>query len=280
MAGAFVQQADGVVAGSGTTVATTAGTNFGSNLTAGNLRWYATAYNAATSKTITINDAVGNVGVEVANFFSGAGDLQGYTLGYTKNITGGSGTLTATASGAVTFFCVYGQEVSGLDTVNPFIAALITRQAAPGTVANQVFSGQFKGAVAPAWLVGLSQDFTAAAGIPTAGGGFTSRTGVWNEGALTARPEDMRRIDAAETGAAFTALTAGDTYYTMAMLFAEAGASGVGLGCHFDDRWRARPAQFLGNGTGSSGIWRNAWPDDTMDLMQRDNRADNYSRFQ
>lgn len=280
---AFVQQADGVVTGSGTTVATgTGGTNFGAGLTAGNLKAFVCFYTAATSKTITFSDVAGNnnaAHVQVGGGFFNATDLQGAVWGYVRNITGGTGTTTATANAAVTFFCIYCVEYSGLDTVNPFIDTNSNRQVTVVTTVNALRAGQMKASIAPTMQFSISNDFTAAAGIPNAGGGFTSRTGVWNFGALSTRPEDMRRIDSAEVFGNLTPTSTTDTYYTIGMLFAETGASGVGLGgIAEDDRWRARPPVFLGNGTGSSGIIRSAWPDDTQDQFQRDNVADNRSR--
>lgn len=226
MSYAFVQQADGVVTGSGTTVATgTGGTNFGAGLTAGNLKAFYCFYTAAASKTITFSDVAGNnnaAHVQVGNFYN-ATDSQGAVWGYVKNILGGTGTTTATANAAVTFFSLYCKEISGLDTQSPFMATVAAgnRQAAPGTGADLVVSGLMTPTNQPGMVDGFSNDFTAAAGIPTAGTGFTSRTGVWLVGSLSTRPEDKRITSLANVQATFTALTAGDTYYTMAMLFAE-----------------------------------------------------------
>lgn len=58
------------------------------------------------------------------------------------------------------------------------------------------------------------------------------------------------------------------------------GTPGTGDGGGLpDDRYRFRPAVFLGNGTGSSGIQRSGWSDDAQDRSIRDNVADSRSRF-
>lgn len=225
MSYAFVQQADGVVSGSGTTVATTAGTNFTVALTAGNLKSFYCFYTAAAAKTITFSDVAGNNNashIQVGNFFN-ATDSQGAVWGYVKNILGGTGTTTATANAAVTFFSLYCKEISGLDVNNPLMATVAAgnRQAAPGTGTDLVVSGLMTPTNQPGMVDAFGNDFTASAGIPNAGTGFSSRTGVWNVGGLSSRPEDKRITSLANVQATFTALNAGDTYYTMAMLFAE-----------------------------------------------------------
>lgn len=224
MAYAFVQQADGVVSGSGTTVATgTGGTDFPANLTVGNLKRFVVLYVASAKVAITLSDPNNNNAshIQVGTAFSNS---VGAVWGYVNNLPGGSGTTTATAASAVTFFSVYCAEYSGLDVSNPFQITVPTgsRQASPGTGTDAVTSGSMTPLAQPAVLIGYTHDSSANT-LANAGTGFTARTGVVNYGSgLVARPEDKRITTLASLAATWTAVGGTGTFWSFAEIYSEA----------------------------------------------------------
>lgn len=224
---AFVQQADGVVNGSGTTVATgTGGTDFPAGLTLGNLKWFVVLYVAGAQVVITLSDPNNNnaAHVQVGTAFASS---VGAVWGYVKNLPGGTGTTTAVAASAVTFFSVYCAEYSGLDTAVPFQTTFPggSRQASPGTGTDAVTSGTVTPLAQPAAVIGYTHDSSANT-LANAGTGFTARTGAVNYGSgLVARPEDKRITNLVSLAATWTAVGGTGTFWSFVGVFSEPAVS-------------------------------------------------------
>lgn len=220
---AFVQQADGVVNGSGTVVATgTGGADFPANLKASNLKWFVVLYVNASQVVITLSDPNNNnvAHVQVGTGFSSS---VGAVWGYVKNLPNGVGTTTATAASAVTFFSLYCAEYSGLDTITPFQTTFAggSRQASPGTGTDAVTSGSVTPIYQPAAVIGYTHDSSTNT-LANAGTGFTARTGAVNYGSgLVARPEDKRITELLSLAATWTATGGTGTYWSFVGVFSE-----------------------------------------------------------
>lgn len=214
MAYAFVQQNANDDASSATTITVTL------TPTAGNLLVFALGGEFLDTTSIALSDDLG-----VHNTFSQIDtDLvldQRCAWWYAANCKGGSTTFTATFSGPTRFRLIYVAEYSGIATTSPFLNGTRAASIIPGTGTDAVSSGTANATSQPALVWGFSIDVEGSA-TPSAGTGFTSRTGVWSAATSFGRPEDKRVTTTGNVAATFTAVTGTDTYGTGIGIFLEA----------------------------------------------------------
>lgn len=237
MAYAFVQQnsADNAAAAATITVALTP--------TAGNLLVFCVAGDSADTTSIALSDNLGS-----HNTFSQIGtDLvtasaQRCGWYFAANCQGGATTFTATFSTSTRFRTIYVAEYSGL-TASPFLNGTRAEAVNPGSGADGINSGNANATSQPAMVWGFGIDIDGGT-TPTAGTGFTSRTGVWSSATCLGRPEDKRITTTGNVAATFTATTGTDDHAAGVGIFAEAAATPTVSGWEpeFPDRFPARPS--------------------------------------
>lgn len=168
MAYAFVADIAAYSTASASSIAVTLGTN----PTAGNLLYVASdCYNIAS---VTHTDSLGNTWVEIGNQVE-AGIPYRLFHAYSKNITGGADTVTATFNAANVNRGIYVMEISGLDTASPFVdsAEVTDTGGNPTTTATCTNTGT------AGVLMSVGLDAQTGTMI-TVGSGMTSRqTNVW-----------------------------------------------------------------------------------------------------
>lgn len=215
MAYAFVQQNANDNAASAATITVTL------TPTAGNLLVFAVSGDSLDTTSIALSDNLGshNTFSQISTDLVATTD-QRCAWWYAANCKGGATTFTATFSGGTRFRTIYVAEYSGIVTASPLLNGARAENANPGTGTDAVSSGNADATSQPALVWGLSVD-TNGNTTPTAGTGFTSRTGVWSTATCLGRPEDKRVTVTGNVAATFTATTGADTHATGVGIFAE-----------------------------------------------------------
>lgn len=263
MAYAFVQQNASDDANSAATITVTL------TPTAGNLLVFALGGEFLDTTSITLSDDLG-----VHNTFSQIDtDLvldQRCAWWYAANCKGGATTFTATFSGPTRFRLIYVAEYSGIATTTPFLNGTRAASVIPGTGTDAISSGTANATSQPALVWGFSIDVEGSA-TPSAGTGFTSRTGVWSSATSFGRPEDKRVTATGNVAATFTAATGTDTYGTVIGIFLEATATPTSTSWSPDFPDQIRSRTFVSTiGVSASPVltptltplsWRPSFPD-------------------
>lgn len=224
MAYAFVQQNAADNAASATTITVTL------TPTAGNLLVFCVSGDSLDSTSIALSDNLGGGGS--SNTFSQIGtDLVASTdqrcaWWYAANCKGGATTFTATFSAGTRFRTIYVAEYSGIVATSPLLNGARAENANPGTGTDAVSSGNANATSQPALVWGFCID-TNGGTTPTAGTGYTSRTGVWSTATCLGRPEDKRVTSTGNVAATFTATTGTDTHGSGVGIFAEAASATI-----------------------------------------------------
>jgi len=215
MAFAFVQQNANDSASTATTITVTL------TPTAGNLLVFALMGDSADTSSIALSDNLGShntftqIGTDIVSI-----DAQRCAFYFAANCKGGATTFTATFSASTRFRGIYVAEYSGVATSSPFVNGTRAENDSPGTGTDAVSSGNANATSQPALVWGFCID-TSGNTTPTAGTGFTSRTGVWSTADSLGRPEDKRVTATGNVAATFTATTGTDTHVSCIGIFAE-----------------------------------------------------------
>src|SRR5262245_26839828 len=221
MAYAFVQQNANDNAASATTITVTL------TPTAGNLLVFCVSGDALDTTSIALSDNLGshNTFSQIStDLVTASGSDQRCAWYYAENCKGGATTFTATFSAGTRFRTFYVGEYSGIATSGSFLNGARAEQGNPGTGTDAVSSGNANATSQPALVWGFSMDiFTGA--TPTAGTGFTSRTGVWSTNTTLGRPEDKRVTSTGNVAATFTTTAGTDSHGTGVGIFAEAATA-------------------------------------------------------
>lgn len=215
MAYAFVQQNAADNAATATTITVTL------TSTAGNLLVFAISGDSLDTTSIALSDNLGthNTFTQIATDLVATTD-QRCAWWFAANCKGGATTFTATFSATTRFRTFYVAEYSGIVTTSPLLNGARAENANPGTGTDAVSSGNANATSQPALVWGFCID-TNGSTTPTAGTGFTSRTGVWSTATCLGRPEDKRVTATGNVAATFTATTGTDTHDTGVGIFAE-----------------------------------------------------------
>lgn len=216
MAYAFVQQNANDNAATATTITVTL------TPTAGNLLVFCVSGDSLDTTSIALSDNLGshNTFTQISTDLVTAAD-QRCAWWFAANCQGGATTFTATYSASTRFRTIYVAEYSGIATTSPFLNGARAENVNPGTGTDAVSSGNANATSQPALVWGFSLDINATT-TPTAGTGFTSRTGVWSTNTCLGRPEDKRVTATGNVAATFTATTGTDPHATGVGIFAEA----------------------------------------------------------
>lgn len=198
-------------AGASTTVAVTLGATVGSaHMLAVCVAWgnslVSDVVNSITddkSNTYTIVDTVRD-----------ATNSETFVSAYAFNITNAPITITATLNASRNFNGILVDEFSGILTTNPIDGHAMQVQAAPGTGANAITSGNFTTASNGDLIYGCNVD-TAGPGDANSGTGFTQDLFLSN-GFVT---EHKVQSSAGSVAATFTATTGTDGFITGGMGF-------------------------------------------------------------
>jgi hypothetical protein len=156
-----------------------------------------------------------------------------YSLWECKNIvTGGSQTVTATYSSAVTQRAIAVVVATGLDT-SAAAAINTTANITPGNGTDIITSGTATPGAQPAMVLGFAQDVTADFSSLTAGTGFTSHSlpnfSLINSGCI-AICEDKRVTSTSAVAATFsTAAGGGDDYAALVYIVPETSTGNTGI---------------------------------------------------
>lgn len=205
MAYGYIQKKSNQVSGGSSSTIATGNTD--AALTAGSVVYFCVGYNAASARTITLADGLGNTYVSDGNIRDTTTQI-GIIWGHGVIDTGGIADLVATFSAAVSSRSIVLAEYSGIDTTTPFVTGETAsqNQATPGTGTDGLSSTNITPGGQPAALIGLSFDIIAA-NTPSAGTGFTDRGSLWpfGGGAGYARLEDKRLTSTSAVAATFTA---------------------------------------------------------------------------
>lgn len=167
MAYAFVADSEASASAAGTSIAISLGTN----PSAGNLLWMVAAQ--SVDSTCTFTDSLSNTVTAIGNIREAAIADRIYHA-YSKNITGGADTVTATFGASGTNRRIYVLEMSGLDATAPLVdnhevTDTGSNPTGSATCTNTGTAGVFM--IACTLLQG---------GSPTVGTGVTARaTGIW-----------------------------------------------------------------------------------------------------
>jgi hypothetical protein len=235
---AFVQQNAADNAASATTITVTL------TPTAGNLLVFCVSGDSLDTTSIALSDNLGthNTFTQIGTDLVTAVD-QRCAWWFAANCKGGATTFTATFSAATRFRTIYVAEYSGIATTNPFLNGARAENDNPGTGTDAVSSGNANATSQPALVWGFCIDVNGST-TPTAGTGFTSRTGVWSTATCLGRPEDKRVTTTGNVAATFTATTGTDAHGTGIGIFAEAVATPTVASWtpDFPDRFPARPS--------------------------------------
>lgn len=209
---AFVQS-NSNSASSGTTVAVA----YSSNLTAGNL---ITVCINANKGVTSLTDSLGHTYTAATLLTDGSTYAMG--LYYVPNITGGANTVTLTLNGAVTYAHAEIHEYSGVATTSPLDQTTGQFQAAPGTGANAVTSGNVTTTTDGQLIFGCTNSLTYGASTVSAGTSFTKRQEVFSD----SPSEDRVQPSAGLVAATYTTTAAATNYFTLVGTFkAQAAAS-------------------------------------------------------
>lgn len=120
---------------------TTVAKAFGSNPTTGNLNEVTVCWGGTDDTGIIVTDSQSNTYVSIQRVWD-SGQNQGIEKFYSKNITGGATTVTATFSGAGrSYNRLLIAELSGLHTTAPLDVNAGQFQASPGTGTDAITSG-------------------------------------------------------------------------------------------------------------------------------------------
>lgn len=218
---AFVQQNANDNAASATTITVTL------TPTAGNLLVFCITGDALDTVSIALSDNLGshNTFVQIGtDLVTAPGSDQRCAWYYAENCKGGATTFTATFSAGTRFRAIYVGEYSGIATTSSFLNGARAENASPGTGTDAVTSGNANATSQPALVWGFALDiFTGA--TPSAGTGFTARTGVWSTNTCLGRPEDKRVTATGNVAATFTTTVGTDSHGVGVGIFAEAASA-------------------------------------------------------
>lgn len=216
---AFVQQNANDNAATATTITVTL------TPTAGNLLVFAISGDSQDTTSIALSDNLGshNTFTQIATDLVSTVN-QRCAWWFAENCKGGATTFTATFSATTRFRTIYVSEYSGIATTASFLNGARAEQIAPLTTTDAVTSGNANATSQPALVWGFSLDVNGTT-TPTAGTGFTSRTGVWSSATCLGRPEDKRVTATGNVAATFTATTGTDPHGTGVGIFLEAAIS-------------------------------------------------------
>lgn len=235
---AFVQQNANDNAATATTITVTL------TPTAGNLLVFCVSGDALDTTSIALSDNLGshNTFTQIGTDLVTSAD-QRCAWWFAANCKGGATTFTATFSATTRFRTIYVAEYSGIATTSPFLNGARAENANPGTGTDAVSSGNANATSQPALVWGFSLDINGGT-TPTAGTGFTSRTGVWSTATCLGRPEDKRVTATGNVAATFTATTGTDPHGTGVGIFLEAAPVTPPLSWSpdFSDAAKARPS--------------------------------------
>jgi len=245
MAYAFVQQNAADAAATATTITVTL------TPTAGNLLVFAVAGDSLDTTSIALSDNLGshNTFTQIATDLVSVAD-QRCAWYFAENCKGGATTFTATFSATTRFRAIYVAEYSGIATSGSFLNGARAEQTVPLTTTDAVTSGNANATSQPALVWGFGINVNGGT-TPTAGTGFTSRTGVWSTATCLGRPEDKRVTATGNVAATFTATTGTDPHASGVGIFAEAAPTTPPLtwSPSFPDRSQVRPSvSALGGG--------------------------------
>lgn len=218
MPGAFVQQKQGSnVASAASIVSGTLTTSIASALAL-----IVTYTGANTSVT---PDATFGTFTEDASLQHLAGGGVGMHVFTCDSGVGATGQLTVNFGAARTNRGFYLVELSGIDH---YLGGVFPAyQAAPGTGADAITSGNFNVTIPPNYLLGFGWDQSGGGTPPTVGAGsagaFTGRGTGWLMGDSTAdaRLMDARATAAGNIAATFQTGSGGDTFAALLLAFAE-----------------------------------------------------------
>ena len=215
MAYAFVQQNAADNAATATTITVTL------TPTAGNLLVFCVSGDSLDTTSIALSDNLGshNTFTQISTDLVSLLD-QRCAWWFAENCKGGATTFTATFSATTRFRTIYVAEYSGIATTGSFLNGTRAENTAPGTGTDAVSSGNANATSQPALAWGFSIDINGGS-TPSAGTGFTSRTGVWSSATCLGRPEDKRVTVTGNVAATFTATTGTDSHGTGVGIFAE-----------------------------------------------------------
>lgn len=237
MAYAFVQQNANDNAASATTITVTL------TPTAGDLLVFCVAGDSADTSSIALSDNLGShntftqIGTDLLTASS-----QRCAWYFAANCKSGATTFTATFSAGTRFRTIYVAEYSGIATTSPFLNGTRAESANPGTGTDAVSSGTANATSQPALVWGFGIDIDGGT-TPSAGTGFSSRTGVWSSATCLGRPQDKRVTATGNVAATFTATTGTDDHAAGVGIFAEAAVTPTVASWtpDFPDRIQARP---------------------------------------